>query len=253
MTNTEKIIKYIATAFGALLAVSIIVVILETGLYITRGLTGGSGKTIDRDDVFTASEIDTININNSVADVDFVVDSGSKNIRVKADNVSSKYTCTLLDGTLKVKNRKVSVFSFFNHSPRIKIYVPDELTLKKLFLQCGVGDVDVTSLTIDKLQVEGGVGDIEVKKCTIEYADFDMGVGDMEMKNCVLKNAKIDNGVGDVELKLNGNIDDYVFDIDNGLGDVDINGKKAKAYKNNSGPYKISCDNGIGDLEIDIH
>lgn len=252
MTNTERIIKYIATAFAALLAVTIIVTILQAGLILTKGTSGLNGKTTSDTQNFQLNEIKTIDIKNDVSDVKFVVDDDATMITVEAKEVSTKYSCTLNDGTLQIKNKKASVFSFFNKDPRVIIHIPQDMALDKLVLNCGVGDVHINSLKLDIFKVKGGVGDITVRDCTIEHADFDMGVGDMDMKDSILKNAKIDNGVGDVELSLNGNIEDYDFDIDNGLGEVEINGKSAKNFKENNGLYKITVDNGVGDVDIDI-
>ena len=66
MTSFEKIVKYIATAFAALLAVGIVVGILQ-GILILIGIISGSyGKTIDTSQSFEAKQVRNIRIESSV-------------------------------------------------------------------------------------------------------------------------------------------------------------------------------------------
>lgn len=273
MTMFEKVIKYAATAFAAILAVGIVVGVLEIGLSVARAIAGNNVERTDLTTTFPVADIQAISMNNSASDVLIEYYSGDE-ITIDAKNVPVTFHCgTDNNGTLTIKNSSIknTIFSFGNKKSKITLYLPMDFELSKLDLGAGVGDVimhdlkigtltinggvgdiDASGLSVDKFTYKGGVGDIEMKKCTINTTKIDGGVGDVDIVNSLLKDIDIDNGVGDIEIEIKGNIDDYSFDIDKGLGDIEINGKKPSYYKENKGQYKISCDNGVGDIEITI-
>lgn len=275
MTTFEKIIKYGATAFAAVLAVGIVVGVLELGLSIVRTITGRNVERTDIISTFSVEDIQAITMNNSAADVIIEYYEGDE-ITVDAKNVPVTFKCTTdNNGILTIKNNSIKntflSFSIGKTKSKITLHLPMDFELSRLDLNGGVGDVIIHDLKIDMLTINGGVGDInasglsvdkftykggvgdfDMKSCTINTTKIDGGVGDVTIENSLLKDIDIDNGVGDIEIEIKGNIDDYSFDIDKGLGDIEINGRKPSYYKENNGQYKISCDSGIGDIEITI-
>lgn len=256
MTTFEKIIKYGATAFAAVLAVGIVVGVLELGLSIVRTITGRNVERTDIISTFSVEDIQAITMNNSAADVIIEYYEGDE-ITVDAKNVPVTFKCTTdNNGILTIKNNSIKntflSFSIGKTKSKIILHLPMDFELSRLDLNGGVGDINASGLSVDKFTYKGGVGDFDMKSCTINTTKIDGGVGDVTIENSLLKDIDIDNGVGDIEIEIKGNIDDYSFDIDKGLGDIEINGRKPSYYKENNGQYKISCDSGIGDIEITI-
>lgn len=273
MTTFEKVIKYAATAFAAVLAVGIVVGVLRLGLLIISSVAGINMERIDETYTFNAGDIESVYMNNSAANV--TIEYYTENeISVIATNVPKNFKCTTDNkGTLTIKNSKMKTafLGFSGKKPKIILRLPKDFELKNLELNGGVGDIILSDIKINTLTVKGGVGDIDASGLSVDVFSFDGGVGDFDMTNCdinksvinggvgnidiensVLKDIDIDNGIGDIDIEIKGNIDDYSFDIDGGLGDIEINGRKPSYYKDNHGKYKISCDNGIGDIEITI-
>lgn len=253
MTTFEKIVKYAATGFAALLAVGIVIGVLKIGYVGITAIAGGNADLQDTTATFDKDEVDSIYISNNVADVEIYTTNSSK-ITIEATDVFESFSCTVSrKGTLNIDNSKKNVFSaLFNKSPKIIIYLPEDLSVNTLELNGGVGDIEAENLNINQLIIDGGVGDIEMDNCNIKDGDFDTGIGDFNIKDSTLLNASIDNGIGDITLELNGNIDDYSFEMDNGIGEIRINDKKASYYPEEDGKYEIECDNGIGDIKITI-
>ncbi|MBQ3583338.1 MAG: DUF4097 family beta strand repeat protein [Lachnospiraceae bacterium] len=273
MSTFEKVIKYAATAFAAILAVGIVVGILQIAVSIIVGIAGGNTKVTDKSYTFEADEVKSIYIDNSISNVTVQYYDGDT-ISIEAENIPEEFDCKVnKNGTLNIKNEspKNALFSFGSHKGKISVLVPEELTLKEFELNGGVGDITVNDLTLDIFTINGGVGDIDIlnvtangfsldagvgdfymENCSANDTEIDGGVGDIEIQNCALKDVEIDNGIGDIDLVIDGDIDDYTFDMDGGIGSIRINGEKASYYKNNNGKYEISCDNGIGDIDITI-
>lgn len=273
MTTFEKIIKYAATAFAAILAVGIVVGVLRLGFFI---ITSIAGHNIERTDItytYNAEDIQSVCMDNSSANVTIEYYSGNE-ISVDATNVPVSFKCTTdSKGNLTIKNGtlKSAFLSFWGKNPKIVLLLPKDYELKNLKLNGdvgditindikvetldisgGVGDIDANGLSIDDFSFDGGVGDFNMVNCTINKSRINGGIGDIDIENSILKDIDIDNGIGDIDIEINGNIEDYSFDIDGGLGGININDRKPGYYKDNKGEYKISCDNGIGDIEITI-
>lgn len=255
MTTFEKIVKYAATAFAALLAVGIVITILEFGFHSISSIVGSHADLTDTSAAFETDEIESVKINNNVADINISTTTGSE-IVVEGKDVFETFICQInKKGQLEINNKgaKSAFFSMFNKSPKITVYIPENFNIKELTFECGVGDIDADGLDIDKLIINGGVGDIKLTDCNIKNGELDGGVGDIDFSDCTLLDASIDNGVGDIDLNLNGDIDDYCFDTDNGIGTIRINGVKADSYPKSDGKYEIECDNGVGDIKININ
>ncbi len=254
MTKFEKIVKYAATAFAALLAVSIVIGILQGILLVIGLISGNGGKTIDSSNQFELSkEINNIQVESSVGNVQIYETDGNE-IKIEAENVIENYTCNLDNGTIKIKNKntKSHIFGWFRKNTTIKIYIPKETELKKIDLSLGVGDVKIEKTSVGELIIDTGVGDVKVNDSKIDKSEFKSGVGDFKVNNCSMGNVEVQSGVGDIKLNLIGDIEEYEVKIDGGIGDKEINDKSGKSYKSEKAIYKINCDSGVGDVEINV-
>lgn len=254
MTTFEKIVKYIATAFAAMLAVGIVVGILQ-GILLLIGIIGGdSGKTIDVNQSFEAKQVRNIQVESSVGNIK-IFETNEDEIRIEAKKVAESFTCKLGENDtiiIRNKNTRSFIFGWFKHTSSIDIYIPKGLKLDVVNLDLGVGDTRIEYLTASELTVDSGVGDIRITDCEIRSSEYDLGIGDIKMEDCKMGNLEAENGIGDIKLGLIGDIDDYEIEIDNGIGDNEINDKSRKYYKEGKPMYEISCDSGIGDVKIDI-
>lgn len=254
MTSFEKTIKYIATAFAALLAVGIVVGILQ-GILILIGMIGGSyGKTIDSSQSFEAGKVRNIRIESSVGDIRVFETDGDK-VLIEAKKVTERFSCELVDdNTVEIRNKNTGTFilNLFRQSPSIDIYIPKDVKLNIVNMETGVGDLRMEHLKAAELNVDNGVGDIRLTDCEIQSSEYDLGIGDIRMKDCRMGDIEAENGIGDMRLELYGDIDDYEIEIDNGIGDHEINGKSRKNYGAGNPKYEINCDSGIGDVKINI-
>lgn len=253
MTTTEKIIKYAATAFAALIAVGIVVTILEFGFCIIHTFSGGNSNTTDKSTDFSVEKVTSIEIDLNVGTLTIKESSDNEQILVDAEHVASSYTCELSNNgvlTVKNKNIKSKFLNFFKRKSNITIYIPHNTNLDNLTVKVGVGDIDLEDCISDSMTINNGVGDVTLSSIKGNTVKFDLGIGDIDIKDSIIQNADIDSGIGDFTMDLNGDVEDYDIKLDTGIGDHKINDKSTKKYSGMNALYKIKLDTGIGDCEL---
>lgn len=168
MTSFEKIVKYIATAFAALLAVGIVVGILQ-GILILIGIISGSyGKTIDTSQSFEAKQVRNIRIESSVGDIR-VFETDGDEILIEAKKLRKDLPVNLVK-IIQLKSEiripELLYLTCFGIALPY-IYIPKDVKLDVVNMELGVGDLRMEHLTASELNVDNGVGDIRLTGCEI--------------------------------------------------------------------------------------
>lgn len=135
------------------------------------------------------------------------------------------------------------------------------------------GDVLITDTTGGQLEIETVSGDIGTDKISNEKNTFsttsgeiallrmdsdviscDTTSGDINIDNSETGNIACSSVSGEVVVNLNGNPDDYSYDIETVSGDVTVNGvERDKRYTGDSaGDGKIVIDTTSGDIDVSI-
>lgn len=200
---------------------------------IVKDATEDSG---DFEQAYTS--IDSLDLNIGVADCELIMHEGDE-LLVKGYDLPSSFSCRQNGDTLKIEC-EVSGWQFWqqNNDAVLELYIPSDLKLKEVKLDCGVGTIESRDgfFTCDELEV-------------------DMGVGDCSFWADIREKADIDGGVGNLELTLNGDKEDFNYDIDCGIGEITIGdetfsnlGEDQKI--NHHADKEIEIDCGIGEVEI---
>lgn len=265
MTQTQKVIKYLAISLAVFLTFSIISA-------ITYGVISVFNIFDDNDNVDYLEELD-ITEDTSIIDIQvnsavITIKSGDT-LKVETNN---KYITT------KEENNKTYIkekkHNWFGNRDKIDLVISvptsftydvisissgagkvdiDRLTAKKIYLDLGAGKVSINYLeALEEAKINGGAGEIEINGGTIYNLDFDIGIGKTTLISKIEGNSKIDAGIGEVNLTLLGNNDDYKIKADKGIGDIVIGDKKASdnTYYG-KGDNLIEIDGGIGSIHID--
>lgn len=276
MNSTQKTIKYLAIAFAAFLAFTIIAAIGSAISAVIEAVTN-----IEKSE-------DTINYNQSYEDVESITIEGyiynisiveGDTLSVDLENVSDKYTSTIKNGTLKLEYNGhglgwlswLNGTSKSNKAGKVVLTIPSDFVADKFTIDAGVGSIEFDTINTDFLKINAGTGSISGKNLIAQKADIDCGIGSIDITNISLNHTSIDSGTGNVNLtgrltgknKINGGIgninltllgttDDYNIDVDGGIGDVTINGKKYSDVKwnNITASNSLEIDAGIGNINI---
>ena len=162
--------------------------------------------------------------------------------------------------------------------PNITITLPDDFTAGTFKLEIGAGDVMIEEvlaskadfavsagrLIIDKASIsdesyyEVGAGAIELKELQANDISIDCGVGSIFIEGTITGNNDITCGVGKVELMLDGEEDDYSYEIESGVGSINIGDdyyhgiSDEKKINNNgtAGVFKLDCS--VGNITVDF-
>lgn len=272
MKSAQKVIKYLALAFGVFLAVSIISGIISAafGLFNLFGFLSGEQSTKDFSESFDhVLELDVLNYAGEVKII-----SGDK-VTVEAENISDEFSCTLNGSKLVIDNDNKVFLNFFGKTGKSnsvitislpkraelnsikvengagKVYVESVLT-KSFSLDTGAGAADIDFLQADKADIDVGVGSLSIKGAVLGELDLDVGVGEFSMSGELNGNGKINGGVGKIRLDLTNEPSDHSFDVSTGIGSVKINGQKLSDGETGGVGAKgeIKVDGGIGEIII---
>lgn len=261
MSQAQKVIKYLATAF----AIFLIVTIFSGILSCIYGLTiiFGTEKTSDMQDInlentSTYLDVDLKYTNLTIEEGEyFLAKTNNSNIECKQDG-----------NKLKIVEKNNSWFKHKNED--IIVYIPKDLkfdyvgisskagsiTIKNLItdnlkLNLGAGETKIENINSNKTKIDSGVGSFTVDNSVLEDLDFDMGIGEAKIEAKILGNSKIDTGIGSLKLKLIGNKEEYKLKINKGIGDIKVDNTKITAEEIiGDGSNFIHVDGGIGEIKI---
>lgn len=279
MSSGQKIIKYIAIAFGAFLTINIIwaIVMAFTAVFgITTGfqwLKEENGTSYQQlEDITTKfgdiNEIDNIHIDVDISKLNIYQ---ANEFKVEIKNASKKVETKNSRGTLYIQDKK-TVHLFFRDEivTEINIYLPtgkefedvdintgagktyiESLKAEKLKLDVGAGDFEMNQIVASKsAKINGGAGRVSIDNSDLTNLDMDCGVGQTNIAGQIRGNSKIDCGVGETNLRLEGEKEDYTFDLNGGIGAIYIDGAKFGDTTIGSGNTKIKIDGGVGKVDV---
>ena len=210
--------------------------------------------------------------NNDVRNLDLsfgiaqVVMIKGEHYAVESRGISSNdLNCHLsAEGTLSIANNRKVNFSFLSHDrgvrfvPRVLITVPTYTELNKFTLKMGAGDFKSKDVDIkcSAGSITVGAGSVRIANVKGGELDFRCGMGTLEYKGSVTGNSDIDCGMGSLKLSLDGNEEDYSYDLKLGIGDFKINKDKRGGFYQSvmngrkKNHFSVNC--GMGSVNIKI-
>lgn len=122
----------------------------------------------------------------------------------------------------------------------------------KMSMVVGSGDFTFKSLEARDCELEVGSGDIEGKNMHVLNMLAQTGSGDIYLKGALTGVSEFTCGSGDIDLNLEGDIDEYSFEIDG--SDIEINGENyGKKYKSDTVMDKhLHLQENCGDIDVTI-
>lgn len=269
MSKAQEVIKYLALALAFFLIITIISCIMFAFKFFGSFL--GLTKS---DNTKSAEKVLIEDINNNLRYLD--VDVATINVQIKTGKTFKVETNSdYID--IKQNNSKVFVIekdhNLFGrkNDKTLTIYIPEDLTLDEVKLECGIGNVDISSINLlkgdfnfgignavinyinvtNELSLDGGIGNTTIKNGLINNLELDTGMGNTKLDVELVGNNKIDSGVGKVELNLLPSVSGYSFKVDKGIGSVKYNDKKmGNETQFGFGSNIIEIDGGMGEIVI---
>lgn len=265
MTQTQKIIKYLAITFAIFLAAAIIF-----GIVGTIGMIFGFGNrdtildqsvNIDISQEISSLKIDVGGAQLRIVEGDsFMLSSNIKNLQVSEHN-----------GELSIVQKQKFIRTHSNNVGEILFTVPANTHFKWVDIDAGAGDVFASKLFADRLsfdlgagrvqidyievnskaEINAGAGEMTIGGGVIRNLELDLGVGKTGLKAALEGRSEINCGVGETSITICGNQQDYTLEIDSGVGNVEVDGKSVNGNCTlGKGANLVDIDGGVGSIYI---
>ena len=213
---------------------------------------------------FEDSDVENLNLSFGIADV--VLISGSKYSVETRGVAEGDLNCHLSgEGTLFISNTRRIPLNFFSHDryerfiPRILITIPEDAMLNRFELRIGAGNFrgKNSRLKCSIGNIEVGAGNISINNIYGGEINFRCGIGNLDFTGAVTGRSDLDCGMGSLKLDIEGEKEDYSYDLKLGLGDFKINEEKQSGiYQSLNNPKKrnhFSVNCGMGSVKITIN
>ena len=235
MTESQKIIKYVAIALAALL-----IVVIVSGIYFA----GAAIISIFEDDGNEEiGEIEEMILDEGARPSRLDVEIAAAEVTVKAGDTlkietnNSRISCSVKGNTLKIVEEGHSLFYKGNNKSVLIITLPEDLIFDEADIEAGAGRLKINSAEIGHIEVNQGVGELDVTVLVKNGGEF----------NC---------GVGSVTINLVGGKDDYSVNVEKGLGEIKIDGETVSNKKDRiygTGSSRIEINGGVGAASISFN
>ena len=262
MTESQKVIKYIALV----LAVGLIVCIVG-GILGAIGVVGfffGDSAISDEMTVYEVGEdICVLDIEINAADITikegdtFFVESNLKHLKVKekACCLSIRQTDSIVGSsegavlTITVPKGTVNSVSLKTGAGR---FTAESLIAETVNFHFGAGEVSIGSLVAtERALIESGAGRITISSGALHDLDMETGVGEVDLTSALTGDCELNAGIGRLNVNLIGVQDDYTLEIEKGIGTVTVDGKEVTDFgSSGNGACEVEISGGIGAINI---
>ena len=226
MTTAQRIIKYFAIGFAALLIVSIFSGIVFWGLGIIT-----AGKMIKNN-----SEIE-MNCEEEKSCLKITLGASELEIRkgneLKVETKNGKVEVQQDENRLEIKDSG-SGWDWLgkDDNRKVTVHVPEDMEF-------------------DKAGISGGAGKIYVEQLRAKDFEMALGAGEASFDALEVETAKISAGIGSVRVKLMSSAEEYSVKLSKGIGEIKFNDKKVSNDTTiGEGSKKIEISGGIGEITV---
>lgn len=278
MNTNHTWIKYLAIAFGLVLALGIISSIVNGGVALLRGfgfidnrppITEQNSHSFKQD---FSGKLESVLIKFDAGSI--TLQSGDT-FQVEGTNIPASLTATLDNSKLVIEDQENTTILpnliGKDKAPNLVVTIPRDTHLKKMELEIGAGRGELLEIITDELILKQGAGEIvadqlqadsgklnggagAVHFTDVQLNDFAIkgGVGLIDIQGLVTGDLEIDCGVGQTSLDINASVNDYFITADQGIGPITINGQNLSetGTGSKSAPHHIDIDGGVGPVNL---
>lgn len=99
-----------------------------------------------------------------------------------------------------------------------------EITASTLNITVGAGQVILSDITADTADFELGAGQLELTESTVTNLDAEISMGEMIYEGSILGDTDAECAMGSIQFDLEGEVEDFNYNVECGAGDVTIDG-----------------------------
>ena len=203
-----------------------------------------------------------------------IEDSDDGNIYIEGKNVG-KMQAYVEGDTLYVKSVRPANLMDEVKNSTITLYLPNsslqlldvslgagQLKMENLAVQdmtasIGAGQLLMEDMALGNLKVSLGAGELEAEDVTVENLTASIGAGNMDFSGGIYRSAEISCSMGNVDMELEGDKDDFNYQLSCVAGNMEIDGDRysgaaMERYIDNGAAKTITIDCSMGNVEVDF-
>lgn len=231
-------------------------------------------KSVAKTQIDGATDESITNLNMELGGCEFVLEASEDDCFYFEYDGTGKSQAYEKDGKLYVKVLNTVAWTVNSNSGTVILYVPNEIALgtvevslgagemeldglkaEKLVFELGAGQVHATGLQADHMVVSLGAGDIKLAKATLKDVEAEVGAGNFEIEGAVSGNISAQCAMGNITLKLDGNENDFNYEIECMTGNITIgkheySGLAQEQSINNNASKSIDLECAMGNVEV---
>ncbi|MCR5355945.1 MAG: DUF4097 domain-containing protein [Lachnospiraceae bacterium] len=124
---------------------------------------------------------------------------------------------------------------------------------KELSVETSSGKISCDSVEVKSADFKASSGEINLSGITADEVKCNTSSGDVELKDSKVSDVEMEASSGEIEIELDGDEDDYSYDISASSGDIKVNGQTAeKRFEKDGGKGKISVKTSSGDIKVTV-
>lgn len=133
----------------------------------------------------------------------------------------------------------------------------DGLSAEEVELSVGAGSVNLASLEAKEAELEVGAGNLAVSNMDVSKLVLDVGAGNADLEGRIIEKAEIDCGMGNMNLLLEGDENDYDYNLECAVGKIEVgnnrfSGLASERYMSNGSDRLLKIDCAVGTVKVDF-
>lgn len=131
------------------------------------------------------------------------------------------------------------------------------MNAQELEIETGAGEVRIDNADVKKFSVNVGAGRVEANGMNAQEVDLEVGMGDCVYYGKVSGDLEAECNMGNMEIMLQGEEEDYNYEIECSAGNISLNGKsitglaaEKKIYNGALTNIELSCS--MGNITVDF-
>jgi hypothetical protein len=272
------------------LGIGLLAIGFGIGILVLSFASGASWRDVPTYSVDESYDgIDAIDAQIDFAEVNIVEGNG---FHIKGENLPDKsLEAYVSDGTWVIREDPDNIMDVFglhfsmgqilwwknDYQPVITITVPKDFAATDFSFEISAGSAEVENVNavtgaftvkagrmkIDRIAVSDssefnvGTGDMIINQMKTNNINVDCGVGNVSMDGVVTGDNKINCGVGNIDMNLEGNVDDYSYEVESGIGRIKINDESYhnindRRISSNGADNNLNLECGVGNITVVI-
>lgn len=206
-----------------------------------------------------ASSIEDIEMNTSMADIEFYEEDHLDYVIVNASHIYSGFEVKQDKKKLIINQPHYWTTNDSQKRAKIKITVPKGMQFEEMNIKANAGMTIIKNVNAKDVCVENAAGKLTMNNIVCQNMEIDASMSQTDLSQVTCQNhLDIDLGMGDINILFNTHKQAYTYSVDVGMGSVQIGDEKFSGFvekdshHGSSHDHHIDVDCGMGSVKIEM-